>query len=370
MSDSARCFRHVLFLTFVMAMAASGWAQGTNPYKVLEPMVGGNLQVFPVVSSVEHPPGVFLTLAEGLATGDVAVMERGKWEEIEKLRTPGVMAPGQKTESAQVGRLVLVNKTRRPLMMLGGEVLTGGKQDRVVGYDRLVPANSGAVDLDVFCVEPHRWTGTTGKFGGAGFLLQPSVRLTAISTQSQRQVWNAVGEARKSAADAVGGSQKFGSSSYAAMMENQDVRTKIGDITGPIREQYEARKGDLKFRNMVGVVVAVDGRPVWADVFATTEMLEAYWPKLLMSYAAEAVGRQSRSRASGVQSGSKTSDVASAEAFLRGMDDLSVQSSRTGGIFEQVTMCGGGYRATEVRSTDEGYVLHAALMVDEKGKCK
>jgi hypothetical protein len=356
--------RRVLFLTFMLAMVASVvWAQGegNSPYKVLEPMTGGNLQIFPVVSTVEYPPGVYLTLAEGLATGDVVIMERGKWEEIQKLRTPGVLAPPTKAESPQVGKLVLVNKTRKPLMMLGGEVLTGGKQDRVVGNDRLVPANSGAVDLDVFCVEPHRWKGLSEKFGGAGFLLQPSVRLTTISTQNQRQVWNAVGEAQKSAAGAVG-AEKLGSSSYAAVMDHQGVRAKMGEVTGPIGQQYEVRKADLKFRNMVGVVVAIDGRPVWADVFATTDMLEQYWPKLLMSYAAEAVTRQraSGSRSSGVQ----------AEEFLRGMDQVKEQSSRKSDLSEQVTMCGGGYRATEVRSRDEGYVLHTALMVDEKGKCK
>ena len=352
-----------LSLLFVAVLLAPVASAQSAPYKVLDPISAGNLQIFPVVSSQEYPSGAFLTLAEGLASGDVVVMERGKWEEIEKLRTPGVLAPQQKSDTAQVGKLVLVNKTRKPLMMLGGEVLTGGKQDRVVGYDRLVPANSGAVDLDVFCVEPHRWKGTTEKFGGAAFLLQPSVRLRAISTQSQWQVWNAVGEARKSAADAVGGSQKFGSSSYAAMMENQGVRARIGDITGPIREQYQSRKEDLKFRNMVGVVVAIDGHPLWADMFATADMLEAYWPKLLMSYAAEALARPA--------SGTKA-NVSLAEQFLHGLDGLTEQSARSTDLFQQVTLCGGGYRATEVRSRvpGESYVLHTALMSDPAGKCK
>ena len=354
--------RALSFALMALLLAAIASAQSA-PYKVLDPISAGNLQIFPVVSSQEHPSGVFLTLAEGLASGDVVIMERGKWEEIEKLRTPGVMAPQQKSDTAQVGKLVLVNKTRKPLMMLGGEVLTGGKQDRVVGYDRLVPANSGAVDLDVFCVEPHRWKGTTEKFGSAAFLLQPSVRLRTIGTQSQWQVWNAVGEARKSASDAVGGSQKFGSSSYVAMMENQGVRAKIGDITGPIRQQFDARQEDLKFRNMVGIVAAIDGHPVWADVFATTDILEQYWPKLLMSYAAEAVVRP--------VTGAKA-DVPVAEQFLHGMDDLNRQSARTSDLFQQVTLCGNGYRATEVRSRVPGetYLLHAALMSDPGGKCK
>ena len=351
-----------LFLALLAALLTCSASAQSAPYKVLDPLSAGNLQIFPVVSSQEHPSGKFLTLAEGLATGDVVVMERGQWEEIQTLRTPGVFTPQQKFDSAQVGRLMLVNKTHKPLMMLGGEVLTGGKQDRTVGEDRLVPANSGAVDLDVFCVEPHRWKGTTVKFGGAAFLLQPSVRLITLTSQNQRQVWNAVGDAQKSAAHLVG-AQQLGSSSYAAVMDHQGVRTKIGDLADPLQQQYDAREDDLHFRNMVGVVVAIDGHPVWADVFATTDMLEAYWPKLLMSYAAEAVARPA--------TGAKA-DIPAAQQFLRAMDDLREQSARSSDLFQQVTLCGGGYRATEVRSLVPGetYVLHTALMSDPHGKCK
>ena len=39
----------------------------------------------------------------------------------------------------------------------------------------------------------------------------------------------------------------------------------------------------------MGVVVAVNGRLIWADVFASTTLLEKYWPKLVRSYAAEAI---------------------------------------------------------------------------------
>jgi len=41
----------------------------------------------------------------------------------------------------------------------------------------------------------------------------------------------------------------------------------------------------LRDRNAVGVVVAVNGELIWADVFASTELLQKYWPKLVRSYA-------------------------------------------------------------------------------------
>jgi len=58
-------------------------------------------------------------------------------------------------------------------------------------------------------------------------------------------------------------------------------------------------------------VVAVNGRIIWADIFASTELLEKYWPKLVRSYASEAVV----TRAKGGEA-----SLAQAEAFLGDME--------------------------------------------------
>ena len=60
---------------------------------------------------------------------------------------------------------VLVNNSKRPLLLLAGEIVTGGKQDRVIAKDRIVPAGGDPVDLSVFCIEPGRWTESSEKFG-------------------------------------------------------------------------------------------------------------------------------------------------------------------------------------------------------------
>ena len=46
-------------------------------YKVLEPIRHGNLTVFPVVAGKSYPTGEFMTLDEGLRSGDVVVTEAG-----------------------------------------------------------------------------------------------------------------------------------------------------------------------------------------------------------------------------------------------------------------------------------------------------
>jgi hypothetical protein len=42
---------------------------------------------------------------------------------------------------------------------------------------------------------------------------------------------------------------------------------------------------------VVGVVIAYGGEVAWSDIFASDELFEQYWTKLLRSYAIEAVAR-------------------------------------------------------------------------------
>ena len=115
-----------------------------------------------MVANTTHEDGRFLTLDEGLSSGQVVVTEAGQAHTvIGHLERQPVLSDG-----AEVNRLVLINKSRRPLLLLAGEIVTGGKQDRVVGKDRIVPPQSEPVDFSVFCVEPGRWVVTTNRFGG------------------------------------------------------------------------------------------------------------------------------------------------------------------------------------------------------------
>src|SRR6202166_4526760 len=154
----------------VAGMVFVGWApvhageQSTYNYKVLDPIRHGSLTVFPVVASNSYGTAEFLTLDEGLRTGEVVVTEYGSVSGL--LRRRGT--PAIRHDSAEVNRLVLVNNSKRPLLLLAGEIVTGGKQDRVIGMDRIVPPESDPVDLNVFCVEPGRWVATSEQFGASG----------------------------------------------------------------------------------------------------------------------------------------------------------------------------------------------------------
>src|SRR5690242_14106619 len=113
-------------------------------------------------------------------------------------------------DGAQVNQLMLINNSKRPLLLLAGEIVSGGKQDRVIGKDRIVPAESDPIDLSVFCVEHGRWVATSehfgaseamyGKAGGSvpsapppmALMVQPSVRAKAMADKNQQEVWDEV----------------------------------------------------------------------------------------------------------------------------------------------------------------------------------
>ncbi len=298
----------VLVLTAAKPSNAAGG--GARPvsgnYRILAPITHGDLTIFPVVAEAVHDTSGFLTLDEGMRSGQVVVTEVGKIAGMMRRRpTPQYRPVG----GAEVNRLVLVNNSKLPLILLAGEVVTGGKQDRVVGKDRIVPAESDPVDLSVFCVEHGRWVESSDKFDThASVMVQPSVRKKVMAEKEQQQVWNEVASSKSAMAaraaapspsdpgSGSGGGYSAGlarsldsTTSYAKVRENPMIQQQVDSIVAPMQKSYESVAKQLREQNAVGVVVAVKGHIIWADIFASNALLTKYWPKLLQSYAAEAL---------------------------------------------------------------------------------
>src|ERR1700756_3474427 len=160
-------------------------------WRILDPVTYENIAIFPVVSSSLQDTSSFLTLEEGLASGEVMVSERGAAGMVRNRSQVRVPAPPQYDGAASVSQLVLINRSKRPLLLLAGELVSGGKQDRIIGKDRIVPVGSEPLPLDVFCVEHGRWSsGST--FSAAKTMVHPSVREQAAVAKDQNDVWAAV----------------------------------------------------------------------------------------------------------------------------------------------------------------------------------
>ncbi len=362
--------------------ARAGETVGAAGYKVLEPIRHGNLTVFPVLASKSYPTGEFLTLDEGLRSGEVVVTEYGSLRGLIRRHPAQPVVGSNARGNAEVNRLVLVNNSKRPLLLLAGEIVSGGKQDRVIGKDRIVPAESDPVDLSVFCVEPGRWVATSDHFGASeamygsaiggakpnapapmAMMAQPSVRAKAMGDKDQNEVWAEVKKQREavrvemSAAAPAVATEMAQTSSYAKVMENDEVKKRVDAVAKPIEQNYQSLIKQLRDRNAVGVVVAVNGRIIWADVFASTELLEKYWPKLVRSYASEAVVTRAKDAEAGVKQ---------AQAFLEDMEGRRETIESEPGLYRHTEVNGDGFMAFALTSLlpKTGFDLHVAKMAD------
>jgi hypothetical protein len=350
--------------------AYAGEVTNTSEYRVLDPIRQGNLAVFPVVAAKAHDTSEFLTLDEGLRSGEVVATEYGNIPPLVRpRRQPPIWGPGVRRGGPEVNRLVLVNNSRRPLLLLAGEIVTGGKQDRVISKDRIVPPESDPIDLGVFCVEPGRWVGTSDRFApaavqggamGAAVMAAPSVRSKAMADKDQAKVWSEVRNNQAVMGGLVPGPAAGAvaeTSSYARVMQNAEVQQKVNTVAEPIQRNYESLIRQLRDRNAVGVVVAVNGEIIWADIFASTNLLQRYWPKLIRSYAAEAVV----TRAKGA-----TLSTRAAQDFLADLEGRHETIESEPGIYRHTEVTGDGFKAFELTSLlpKTGFDVHIAKMAE------
>src|SRR6266704_1554961 len=299
-------------------------------WRILDPVTYENISVFPVVASYGQDTSAFLTLEEGLATGEVVVRERGS-EEMVRGRDGRIIY--MQPAGASVNQLVLLNRSKRPLLLLAGELVSGGKQDRVIGKDRIVPVGAPPLPLDVFCVEHGRWTGSS-QFAAAKTIVHPSVRERAAVDQKQTEVWDAVrsGTTLKAAPAAPAARMTMGdiqgaiasngrTEAYEQIYQSHAVGVSIDDFVDEVQRRFANATAGLKGERVVGVVVAYGGEVAWSDIFASGDLFDHYWRKLLRSYAVEALTRPTVRQAASRDNASE---------FLRRLNGRETQETEPG----------------------------------------
>jgi len=280
-------------------------------WRLLDGITYENLTIFPVVSSGGYDTSAFLTLEDGLSSGEITVREQGA-ETLIRNRQAGRPAPSA-YGGPSVNQLVLIHHGKRPLLLLAGELVSGGKQDRIIAKDRIVAPGTEPLPLDVFCVEHGRWSAGS-QFTSAKTIVHPSVRENAAVKQKQSEVWESVANGSNvngqgagigtetvvvTAAPPVLSSTEISSTmameaptqSYSKIYESRRVSRPVDAVVNEIQRRFRKETSGLKGEAVVGVVVAYGGEVAWSDIFAGNDLFEHYWTKLLRSYAVEAVAR-------------------------------------------------------------------------------
>jgi sulfur carrier protein ThiS len=180
-----------------------------------------------------------------------------------------------------------------------------------------------------------------------------------MADKDQQKVWDAVGASRSAMVAALPGPPPpmlAGGTSYAGAVANEEVKKEVDTVAVPVQRSYESLLPQLRAQHAVGVVVAVNGEIIWADLFASTSLLEKYWPKLVRSYAAEAVTNM-RTRYG-------TPAIGDAQQFLEDLDGTRATVESEPGVFRQTEIWGKGFHAFELASLlpKTGFDVHISKM--------
>ena len=197
-----------------------------------------------------------LTLDEALGRGTLSVMEKG---------------------GGEVPTLVIVNRGPEHVFIMAGEILVGGKQNRILRTDVLLTPYSGPIELPAYCVEAGRWVQNADAFKSDGNLASPQVRLEAQKAADQAAIWSRVEEAAK----AVG--QVSETHDFNYVYNQEEVARQIRDYRDEFCRVLPER--------IIGVVVARNGELVGADLFGDAGLFLKLRNKVLDSYAIDVLNR-------------------------------------------------------------------------------
>lgn len=310
-----------------VAPTATDVAVDVGGLKVGSPLRHKNLTVFPVITRTPRDMDSYITLDEGLKAGTVEIRELGAAvieQDVPNAEPPGPanqIQTDQDIDQAQqlqvnadafrgdvggdeVNRLLVVNNSDRPLYLMPGEVIVGGSQDRTIAEELVLAPTGKPVAIDVYCVEHGRWGRRSGeesaallsavtdasndaeelaaqtragKFAASAGYLNKSSRLAAQGGHGQQEVWDAV--------EKTNAQSKVSTTTMAFTANYADER-----VARKLRPYSEALESTVaKQEQIVGAIVAINGKVESVDVFGSTPLFRKLWPKLLKSHTLDAL---------------------------------------------------------------------------------
>jgi hypothetical protein len=183
-------------------------------------------------------------------------------------------------------------------------------------------------------------------------MAQPSVRTPAMAARDQSRVWENVRESNAKIAQNLSAPEAQavgGTSSYAKVFASAPVAKAMAEYGGHEAEQSILR--ELRARKAIGVVIAINGRVMWADIFASSDLLGKYWSKLMHSYVAEAMTSSSSAAAP---------EAHEADQFINTLGGGREIVETEADVFRRSETVGDGYRVFTLTSLlpKTGYEVH------------
>jgi hypothetical protein len=295
------------------ALVAAPLAVAADDLRISGPFTHDNLSVFLIHSSrLDAAKGKLLTLHEAMDAKKVVVYETGT-----------------------VNELSIENQSSQDVYIQSGDIVKGGRQDRVLTTDLILPAHSGKLPISSFCVEQGRWTRrgneSAEQFGTSDKVVAfKQLKMAVHDPNAQVQVWNEVANARQSLAETVTVTGAGGAMAPNPPAMPRSTSMQMALESKPVVDATAAYIKDLAKivdgqNDVVGFVYAINGAVNSGDVYASNDLFRRMWPMLLQSSATEALADRAKVAKTAIP------DLATVKSVLADADRGKESSKQTNG---------------------------------------
>jgi len=292
-----------------------------------------NLTIFPLFTEEPLLPAEYVTVGIAIREG------LGKVTEV--------------SEAGSVPRLALENLGIMPVLIIDGEELIGARQNRIANLTILAPGKK-TIPIPVSCVERGRWGYQSGASNQSReFTESPQVMYHSARAQKAHDISQSLlmHDTRMSDQGGVW-------NSISAMS------VKLGFIspTHAMHDVYENQKAHLDdylsgidaANGQIGAIFAINGCPAGVELFDSTDTLATYLPKILRSYALDALANQTAAQ---TPAGTRA-DEAEASQLLDSILELDAKSFPAVGLGEDLRIESPGITGGAL--SHNGRVVHLA----------
>jgi hypothetical protein len=193
-------------------------------------------------------------------------------------------------ETSHVNELAIENlSATEDVFVQAGEIVKGGKQDRVLSVDVVLPARSGIVPISAFCVEQSRWQQRGAESADQFTLTEMSASYSLLGAMkdlaTQSDVWAIVNSAHENIGAGVARSvrSEVSPTSLPLALENTAVQESLAPYISKLSPVVHSSC------DVIGFAFAINGEIKGADVYSSNGMFKQFWPRLLQATALEAI---------------------------------------------------------------------------------
>lgn len=202
----------------------------------------------------------------------------GKYTTLENALAQSKIRVQEISSGGSVNTLRFSNTSGDTIIIGMGDIVKGGKQDRVIEKDTLICPGQ-TMQLPVYCVEHGRWSAsvTGSSFNAYHSNANNSLRKTIVKEKSQSKVWDKVASINT----ANGTNTSTGT--YTAVTQSTKYNQELKEYKDAFTKQIMADS------TIVGIVAVTGDRIIGCDIYGTPQLFRSNMTNILNSYISEAV---------------------------------------------------------------------------------